>query len=186
MKRNVLTLLVFGVLLMALPLKAQEKLKFSTMSGSMTADITANIIKEAYKRIGIGAEIIKVPAERALSLSNSGQVDGEVFRIAGIDKKYTNLIQISVPIFIADNYLFTKHLDFTVKGWESLKPYKVGIRRGVKFAEEGTKEMDRQIVNDYHSLFTILDKLEFRQRIPNVNTTGSKNHLSKRLFRQQV
>ena len=28
--------------------------------------------------------------------------------------------------------------------------------------------------------------LEFRQRIPNVNTTGSKNHLSKRLFRQQV
>ena len=29
-------------------------------------------------------------------------------------------------------------------------------------------------------------KLEFRQRIPNVNTTGSKNHLSKRLFRQQV
>ena len=30
------------------------------------------------------------------------------------------------------------------------------------------------------------EKLEFRQRIPNVNTTGSKNHLSKRLFRQQV
>ena len=30
------------------------------------------------------------------------------------------------------------------------------------------------------------DILEFRQRIPNVNTTGSKNHLSKRLFRQQV
>jgi polar amino acid transport system substrate-binding protein len=107
-----------------------------------TAEITSLVLIEAYKRINYHIKFVKLPAERSLIESDLGRVDGEVNRVAGIDKKYTNLIMIPVPVNYLDGVVFTKKHVFLIEGWESLKPYSIAIRTGTKFAEKGTNGMN--------------------------------------------
>ncbi len=53
--------------------------------------------------------------------------------------------------------MFTKDVTFAVTGWDSLKPYTIGIRRGVVFAEKGTQGMLVDSVTDYRQLLLKLD-----------------------------
>ncbi len=48
--------------------------------------------------------------------------------------------------------VFTKLTRFKVAGWESLKPYTIGIIRGIAFAERHTKGMNAVAVKDYAAL----------------------------------
>ncbi len=123
--------------------------------------ISEVIIREAYRRMGIDVIIKKYPAERALQLANQGTVDGEVQRIDGIASKYPNLIQIYPPINYIKGVVFSKSVDFEVEGWESLRPYKIGIIRGIKFAERHTADMNVLSASDYKTLFNMLDKKRF-------------------------
>jgi len=103
-----------------------------------------------------------VPARRALEMSNDGQVDGELHRILGIDKRWANLIRVPNRVNVLEATAFTKSIDFTVAGWSSLKPYSVGVRRGIQFSNTNTQGMSRQIVNTVQGLFEILqyDRIE--------------------------
>ncbi len=57
--------------------------------------------------------------------------------------------------------VFTKNISLSVKGWNSLKSYKVGIVKGVKFSDDPTKNMNRQIANGPKLLFKMLSKNRF-------------------------
>ena len=48
--------------------------------------------------------------------------------------------------------------NFKLNGWESLRPYKIGIIRGHLYAVNGTKGMDVTIVKSNDLLFKMLDK----------------------------
>ena len=137
--------------------QAKNKLVFSTIEGSVNAEVSSLIMVEAYKRIGFEIEIMPLPGKRTLAISNSGQVDGELFRLEGINKKWSNLIPVSVPINFMEGVVITKGKSFNVEGWESLKPYRIGIRRGIRFTESGTKGMSREIADSNASLFKMLD-----------------------------
>ena len=65
-----------------------------------------------------------------------------------------------IPIAInhLEGTVFAKNVEFTVKGWSSLKPYTIGRLRGVKFVENNTKEMRTVVADNYEQLFAILDK----------------------------
>ena len=52
---------------------------------------------------------------------------------------------------------FTRSIRFQPQGWESLRPYRVGLIRGIKFAENNTIGMNRYLVSRYQSLFQMLD-----------------------------
>ena len=119
------------------------------------------ILREAYRRIGINLVIKKYPAERALKLANQGKVDGEVQRINGIAAKYPNLIQVHPKINFIEGVVFSKSVTFDVKGWESLRPYRIGIIRGIKFAERNTAGMKVLPAGNYATLFKMLDRKRF-------------------------
>ncbi|MEH6627736.1 MAG: transporter substrate-binding domain-containing protein [Motiliproteus sp.] len=146
-----------SLVLTTVPLRAAEKLSFSTIEGSINSLISGIVVAEAYRRIGIETVIRPFPGERSLSYSNKGVTDGELFRIAGITEKYSNLIMVPVPVNIQDAMVITKQTEFAVNGWDSLKPYTVGIRRGIKFSGKGTEGMTPLIVDSNESLFKILD-----------------------------
>jgi len=137
--------------------QAKNKLIFSTIEGSVNAEVSTLIMIEVYKRIGFEIEIMPLPGKRALAISNSGKVDGELFRLEGINKKWSNLIPVSVPINFMEGVVITKGKSFNVEGWESLKPYRIGIRRGIRFTESGTKGMSREIADSNASLFKMLE-----------------------------
>lgn len=139
----------------------KEKLIFSSIEGSINSIVAERILKRAYSQMGIKIEIYPMPGERALFSSNNGQVDGELFRIKDIHKKYNNLIMIPVPINYLIGRAFTKNFKkFLINGPNSFKGYKVGIHRGTKFAENYTKNISRSFVNKNIQLFK---KLKFNR-----------------------
>jgi polar amino acid transport system substrate-binding protein len=149
---------LFLMLLFTTPALAQERLVLVAPHNSSDTVIGEVIVREAYRRLGIDVEIRKYPGERALRLADGGKVDGEVHRIDGINRKYSNLIQTKPPINFIEGTAFSVKKSFPVAGWESLKPYRLGYILGIKFAENNTRGMETIAVSDYGKLFTLLTK----------------------------
>ncbi|MCP4352592.1 MAG: transporter substrate-binding domain-containing protein [Desulfobacterales bacterium] len=134
-------LIITSVFAMNLSGYAQDDLVFSKPDDPV-ANISEEILKEAYQKIGIRISTTTFPAERAIRMSNSGRRDGEVNRVKGLDERYPSLVMVPVEINILEGVVFTTNVSFPVTGWESLRPYNIGIRIGTKFAETGTAGMD--------------------------------------------
>lgn len=120
---------------------AQVLLVFSGTDDPI-AVVVKRTLTEAYQRIGIQIETRTFPAQRALVMSNNGMVDGEQARVMGIEKEYPNLIMVPVAVYVIEGVVFTKDSTIRIAGWDSLKPYNIGIRRGTVFAERGTQGMN--------------------------------------------
>jgi len=160
------TPLVFSTMLLlafltfiASHLQAQNKLTFSTINtDTPVVGTVEKILQNAYANLNITFDIKKLPPQRALAESNSGEVDGELFRVAGIDQEFPNLIIVSSPVFTVEGYTAIKRNDISITHKDSMKPYKVGIVRGVQWAEDLTKGMNTSVTNDYASAVQMLDK----------------------------
>jgi len=158
---KVIPLATLSVILFSLAFNtsyAQTKtmLVFSTIEGSVNAEVSSRVMIEAYKRIGVEIEILPLPAKRTLFVSNSGELDGELFRLEGVNKKWPNLIPVPIPINFMEGVVITKGPTFKVDDWESLRPYKIGIRRGIRFTDDGTLDMSRLFADSNDQLFKML------------------------------
>lgn len=118
----------------------------SQIENDIISVIAFQIMKEAYRRLGIDAETEILPNERALHDANNGATDAENIRKAGIEKIYSNLIPVSEPVLNFDVMVFTTGLTFAMNGWDSLRPYSICLLRGMKVAEDGTAGM-RQLIS---------------------------------------
>ncbi|MDM8556599.1 transporter substrate-binding domain-containing protein [Desulfococcaceae bacterium HSG7] len=101
-------------------------------------------MQAAYKKIGIEAVIQHYPPARGIQLANEGNTDGELYRSFRINGKFSNLVMVPVPITHTEVVAFVKNIQFPVKGWDSLKPYRIGVERGFKLAEARTEGMKTQ------------------------------------------
>jgi len=115
------------------------------------------VANEAFKRLNLKLEIVQLPAERALINANNGTIDGEISRIAGLDKKYRNLVQVKEKImdweFVAYSY---KNINLDA-GWRSLLPYSVSIVNGWKILERNVpSEVELTKVKNSEQLFGML------------------------------
>ncbi len=135
-----------------------ERLVLATPENTVDTVIGEVIVREAYRRLGIDVVIRKYPAERAVRLANSGELDGAVQRIDGLSDRYPNLIQVRPAINFIEATVFTKAAAFPVEGWKSLGPYRIGLIRGIKFAERNTEGMKVAPAGDYDVLFRLLDR----------------------------
>lgn len=108
-----------------------------------SADGTAyfdRVAAEAFKRIGKKVKISPLPAERALLLANAGTADGDLSRIPGLRKFYPNLRAVPVNTLSQNFVAFTRNMEIVLTGWQSLKPYNVGILTGWKILENNITE----------------------------------------------
>ncbi|MGY8872016.1 MAG: substrate-binding periplasmic protein [Pseudomonadales bacterium] len=148
--------IVIGLLvLVALPLKAQERFVFSTM-GSRVGDTVETVIKEAYQRLGIEVEVSKFPGRRSMATSNSGETDGELVRIIHIDKEFKNLIRVPVSVYTMESVAATRNIELSHWTAEHLTQYKVGRVSGVVWSEKLTKEMSTVVADDYETLLHMM------------------------------
>ncbi|MEP4190804.1 MAG: hypothetical protein ABJN51_06985, partial [Sneathiella sp.] len=74
----------------------------------------------------------------ALQASVQGETDGEIFRIKNIESKYPNLHRTQVPLLTFRGFAYTKS-GLKINRLDNLKDYRVGILRGIVWAEEGVK-----------------------------------------------
>jgi polar amino acid transport system substrate-binding protein len=116
------------------------------------------IIKEAYRRLGHQLQVVKLPGERSLLFASTGEVDGDLFRVGKIDREYKNLIKVPVNLLTLEVVVFTRDRVFPVTGWNSLIPYTVGYRRGVKAVEYHLNEQIKTIsAATYVPVFRMLE-----------------------------
>lgn len=117
------------------------------------------ILIEAFQRINKSVKIEHLPAQRSLSNANQGITDGDFVRISGLDKLYSNLVQVPEKIVDFEFMAFTWRSDILLESWDSCKPYNLAIVRGWKILEKnlaGAKSLIK--VKDQELLFSLLDK----------------------------
>jgi len=136
---------------------SEQKLVFSGIQGAVNSDISFKVLQEAYKALDINIEYFPLPGERSLQTSNAGKVDGEIFRIGNIQRKYHNLIQVPTAINILEGVAYSHDPSLTIKHWKDLEGIKTGIQVGIKFAEKGTRGMSPTMVDTNEQLFKMLD-----------------------------
>ncbi len=135
-----------------------KEVNFAVIEGSAYTNYAFKVLSEAYSRLDIELKITPLPPKRSLRSSNAGgELNGELFRISGIESTYTNLIPIQVPLSYSEWIVYAVEYDFKVNGWESLKPYKIGVRTGVATTDIGTLGMNTQGVNTNEQLFAMLE-----------------------------
>lgn len=103
-----------------------------------TADQTGFVdlvITEAFHRIGVIIQSVKLPAERGLLNANQGIEDGEMLRISGLSKIYTNLIMVPEKIMDGRFVGFSKKSIDLSAGWNALTDYSVVFVNGWKIME---------------------------------------------------
>lgn len=129
---------------------------FTNEADTGLVDVVAH---EAFRRAGLQLKLIRLPAERALLNANAGIDDGEVSRIAGMEKAYPNLIP--VPEKLVDHHFvaFTRNAKLKHATWNSVTPFSVGYIRGYKIIESNLRpETKTTTANDAEQLLTMLDK----------------------------
>jgi len=94
-----------------------------------------SIITEGFKRANIPLKYQVMPTQRSLINSNSGIDDGEAARIWEINKIYPNLLRVPVAIH-SINIMVLSRSNLNINKPSDLKPYNVGVIRGVKIAEK--------------------------------------------------
>ncbi|WP_108649768.1 substrate-binding periplasmic protein [Dongshaea marina] len=126
-------------------------------TASPIANASSKVLKEAYSRLGIQIQIKELPAERSLIFSNQGLIDGEVNRIKGLEMRYPNLVRVPVAINHFEAVLVAQDPAPKVSGLQSLKNYRIGIRNGIKYAEDLTRGMNVKRSVSNMQLFNILE-----------------------------
>lgn len=144
------------------PGMAAETLVLNTAFTSPISNTEQNgfadqVVAEALKRIGFRLETVWLPHERALINANAGIDDGDLLRIAGLQKTYPNLIRVPEQVIDLEFVASTKNENFQVNGWKSLKPYSVAIITGSKILERNVTEYaELTHVKNLDQLFKIL------------------------------
>ena len=117
---------------------------------------------EAFRRAHLELRLEKLPAGRALLLSNSGVADGELNRLSGIEAQYPNLVR--VPEKLGDWYFAAFSKDASIPGnIDAIRGRTVGLIRGWKIYEsalDGAKDVIA--ADDVEQLFRLLqlDRIE--------------------------
>jgi len=109
---------------------------------------------EAFKRIGITLKTVSLPAERALLNANKHKTDGEMSRIADLQHKYPNLVQVPEKIMDWEFVAIGKSGLNSKLGWRSLVDKRVAFINGWKILEENITPVTK--VKDSDSLFRLL------------------------------
>lgn len=112
-------------------------------------------LTEVLRALDYDLEVQRHQSAYCFELSNSGQVDGEMWRILGVDEEFTNLIRVPIGVWSHPELAFVKG-DIELDGWKSLAPYRVAFRKGTKVVENNIKG----IVKNQVALDTIEDAFQ--------------------------
>lgn len=114
---------------------------------------------EAFRRCDLNLETMQLPAERSLINVNQGIEDGEMSRIAGLEKIYPNLIRIPETIMDWEFHAFSDQEIDLSGGWSDLASYSVAFINGWKILESNVPaEAEITKVKNPEQLFYLLTK----------------------------
>lgn len=117
---------------------AKEPLKFSFVipENTQAFKIAKQLIKEISSRMTRDIVLLYYPAQRSKRLLERGLIHAELSRVASFQNLVPSAIRVEEYVTKIPYYAYSSMADvFTVKGWNSLKPYSIVIVRGFQFSE---------------------------------------------------
>lgn len=146
--------LLFAVV--ATPARAADEIRIGTGNGAIS-QAAMSVLREAYRRIGVTVTTVNTTPEEGLRQANRGELDGTPARVAGLESRFPNLLRVPVAVVEVDAMVFGNRMPLVVNGWDSLRPYRVGVLKGVQYASEGTRGMQVDTFGDNAQLFAKLE-----------------------------
>jgi len=126
--------------------------KLTLNSGTAEPFVTPNgggfygvLTREIFSRLNIDATVVPLPSGRSLINANRGIDDGVIARTKGVNKIFTNLIRVPSGIVTFKFVAYSLDKKITVTGWDSFKPYSVGIIRGWRIYEKNVQDVKQLI-----------------------------------------
>lgn len=149
-------LLLSSALFLASLQAIAEELVFSVIDDVPSTRLAKHILSRAYADQDISIRSLVVPSRRALLIANQGSVDGELFRIAGIDQGHPDLIRVPYPLL--EGHLRVATADPAIADWtpEALQTWTIAIRRGVIIAEHATAGMNTVVTDSYDQMMELM------------------------------
>ncbi len=130
---------ICSVLISASVCSATELPTITIVTGLNQSSMSDRIelqLKTAYLQLGYQMRVQRLPAGRSLMMTNAGEFDGELFRIAEIVEQYPNLLQVPAPLERINLHAFVKRDDKTdYSFWQQNSKLRVAYVRGFKMAE---------------------------------------------------
>ena len=140
------------------------------------ARVIIPILTEAFSQQNVEFNAVYLPSLRALQISNSGMLDGELHRVAGFHEitqdKYNNLIKIDHKLLSVYLAIFAKE-DVIVDNWDDLNHYALAYYRGRKNVDSYLSNVGAQ-----YGIYKVnTDKQAFRMLVSNkVDIVISESH----------
>jgi ABC-type amino acid transport substrate-binding protein len=94
--------------------------------------VVSLICADAFRQIGLDAEVRSFPPLRGAVEAEAGRIDGEVGRALSYGDDHPNLIRVDEPLLSFRVSAFTRIPGLKISGWDSLKgsAYRVAYRSG--------------------------------------------------------
>lgn len=117
------------------------------------------LVNEIFRRLNIDVQCVQLPTERSLINANRGIDDGIIARIAGLEKKYPNLVRVPNSVLEYEFVAYSKtKLPQPPEQWKDLRPYVVGIIQGWKIYEKNVTDVKLLTkVNTPKQLFMLIE-----------------------------
>ncbi len=129
------------------------------LSNDKQTGFVDRLVGIALQRLNYRLESVHIPAERALIIADDGISDGEMLRIAGLQKNYPNLIQVPEKLVDLEFVAFTRNKSLEITGWQDLATHSVAIITGWKIFEQNIPATTELVtVKNVDQLFTLLSK----------------------------
>jgi polar amino acid transport system substrate-binding protein len=120
--------------------KKKEIIEFSMIDNDPSQEISARILQVIYSKLKINIHFICLPGRRSIEEAINGRSEGETNRLYQFGEKYPMFIRITPSTTYLEPSIFSKN-QIKVNGWESISNYRIGIIKGIIYAENGTKGM---------------------------------------------
>ncbi len=133
-----------------------KNLNLSGIENDTSSALTAKIITEAYRRIGVKVSIQYFPAARALSMSTVGKTDGELARILNIGAPSQSLVRVPVPYLSFKVRAFSIKPHVKINALADLAKYKSGVVNGILYSEKLTENSPRLKLSSPYQLLNML------------------------------
>jgi hypothetical protein len=98
-----------------------------------------------YKNLGIELKTMGLPSKRSLTLSNQGQLDGELLRVEGLEEPYPNLIAVPITLYQMRAYAYTINGKKSFKKINDVLHFPLAIHRGVHWEERFVRQFPRYV-----------------------------------------
>ena len=96
---------------------------------------TEAILSQAYAELKQPVEFVELPVRRAMAMMLSGDLDGNMYRIASLAEEQPSLFRVEPALGMTEIRAYVANPDIKAAGWSQLAGLRVAYQRGALIVE---------------------------------------------------